>query len=196
MIFQSILIKIEDIFNKIIDPVKTKIHTVTIFNYNIGNIRYKCFGLKEVEDINGKKKLLNIMLEVKNFKKRNFTINPNSDMVNFNKRYVVGEVTASFKDIENMGEIFKDWLNHHKSYYIKICPYGDMPAKRMRIFDRLLVQAGYNIICLKKSNYKNINIFKRIYSPRTIYYSKNKEEWIDREEYETWLKETLKLERP
>ena len=38
-------------------------------------------------------------------------------------------------------------------------------------------------------------IYIDIYTPYTIYYSRNKDEWIDRAPYEEWLKETIKQER-
>ena len=142
-----------------------KIHNrVPIFSYNIGNLRYKCFGLKECESILNNKKVLNIVLEIKNAEKRKMLFNIKLDIINFNEKYAVGEEGAGFKEINDMGNLFVKWLNRHKDLYIKIFPYGDLPAKRMRIYDRVLKQAGYNIMYIKKHGHREINLYRYIHS--------------------------------
>lgn len=177
------------------NSIKYRLNSVSIFCYNIGNLRYKCFGVKDNENILGMKKTLNIILEIKNYEKRKLTRNVKMDVVSFDEKYAAGELGCGFKEINDMGNLFIDWLNKHEDFYIKIYPYGDFPAKRMRIFDRVLRKAGYNIMYIKKAGHKEINCCRKLYRPYTFYYSRNKDEWIDRKDYDDWMKETIKLER-
>ena len=190
-IFKKIYYNLRAIRNSI----KNSLNSVSIFRYNIGNLHYKCFGVKSNEKLLGGKQTLNIILEIKNYEKRKLTRKVKMDVVSFDEKYAAGELGCGFKEINDMGNLFVDWLNKHKDFYIKIYPYGDFPAKRMRIFDRVLRKAGYNILYIKKSHHKEINCCRKLYTPYTFFYSRNKDEWIDRKDYDNWMKETIKLER-
>ena len=149
-IFKKIYYNLRTIKNSI----KNSLNSVSIFRYNIGSLPYKCFGVKSNEKLLGEKQTLNIILEIKNYEKRKLTRKVKMDVVSFDEKYAAGELGCGFKEINDMGNLFVDWLNKHKDFYIKIYPYGDFPAKRMRIFDRVLRKAGSNIMYLKQPHHQ------------------------------------------
>lgn len=158
-----------------------------IFTYKIDDLIYSCFAYKDLEKTFGKERAWDPTLEVVNYELR--------DPGTLSPKLRIREKRANPSDIKKMISYFQAWLLKYKPSYIKINPYHDSPARRMRIFDRMMVEAGYNIKEIIISNYKLMNYWGKTFQPIIIYYTNKKEEFINRSQYENWLGETLKLEK-
>lgn len=160
-----------------------------LFTYYIDDIKYVLY-IYEVDD---KKewirnyKTYNAILEAKTKKKRS------KDRL-FSDALGMHEDKATWVDIKRMKELFQKGIKKKGYNYIKIQPYYDLPAKRMRLFDRMMLEAGYGLTQFELEKDTSMNAYGRIYRLATTWYTNKKEEFIDRRPYEEWLKTTLQKE--
>lgn len=177
------------LFNNMnLNSIFTKIRKKKVFNYSISNIDYECYVVKDYENKINRVAPYYAVLEVKNIKNRD-------PKALYNPLYGIHESKATWADIRKMTSYFQGWLLRDRPEYIEISPYIDSPAKRMKVFDRMLTDVGYNIVKIEFAEYTICNAKGRIYTPATFYYSQNEREFISRDEYEKWLEETIPLER-
>lgn len=132
-------------------------------------------------------KTYNAVLEVKTKKKR-------SKNHLFSSSLGLHEEKASWVDIKNMKEMFQRGIKRKGYKYIKIQPYYDLPAKRMRLFDRMMNEAGYGLCKFELEPTTSLNAYGHNYRLATTWYTNKKEEFIDRKPLVNWMKATLPKE--